>query len=285
MSGIGRLYNCHSERNAKNLWLTTVRLFHCLIVSLLTAMNKFFNKKFLAVGASILFLVILGAGCSQNQGPQTGSQNIVAPENIDKDVVFSDSNSAVSFTLKSYLQKASGSSTPGSVSAVFNRRPGSSGMVETMTFSTKTHDAWLAEKKPSGLCTSEDLLGCEKWDQDLALYNKALTSNNFVGYYALGASKTVVSGIPFVVIVTYNLDTKQYQTKYIAYVNNTRITFVDPATGGLEYGVPFEMNAKNRELIELTAQKLAKRQKVDDEKTRARADELYQMVATVKIGK
>lgn len=243
-------------------------------------MNKLFPEKYLVIGAAFIILVALGAGCSKNNQ----QANSGLPVNLDTDATSTDPNTAVSFVLKSYLLKSSSTSTPGSVSEVFRRKPGSSGLVDTMIFSTKTHDAWLAEKKqPGQICTSEDLPGCEKWDQDLALYNTALTKNNFDGYYALGASKTTVGGISFVVIVTYNLDTKQYQTKYIAYVNSTRISFTDPATGGLEYGIPFEMNAKNRELVESTAQKLATRQKVNDEKTRARADELYQMVATVKV--
>ena len=127
--------------------------------------------------------------------------------------------------------------------------------------------------------------GCEKWDEDVALYNRVVSTKNFGDYYALGFDTVTLAGIKFIVVVTFNPEREQYQTTYLAYANDTRITFVDPATGGLEYGVPFQMNAKNREAVESTGMRLAKREKIDDVKTRARADELYQIVSTVHLAK
>lgn len=260
-------------------------------IVLLSSRKNLLNmkKKNLFIGA--LALILLGLGCKQsnvalnNQGNNAGSvQSLV----IDHDQLFQDLNTKVGFIYKSYLDKADTNSAPGAVSVTFKKRDGSSGLIDTLYFSTKTRDAWLAEKQkldPKQVCENYNKPGCEKWDADVALYNKVISTNNFEDYYALGVGRVTIGGIRFVVVVTFNPDREQYQTTYLAYVNNTRITFVDPATGGLEYGVPFEMNAKNRELVELTGRRLATRQKIDDVKTRARADELYQIVSTVTLAK
>ena len=248
-------------------------------------------KKFdLFIGA--LVIVLVGFGCKQlnllpSSDKQTSVKGVQLPI-LDHDQVFQDPNTKVSFIYKSYLQKETIISEPGNVMLGFKKRDGTTGLIDTLYFSTKTHDAWLAEKSkadPSKVCESEVQLGCEKWDASVALYNKVITTNDFKDYYAFGVDKVNIGGIKFVVVVTYNLDRQQYQTTYLAYVNNTRITFVDPATGGLEYGIPFQMNAKNRELVELTGLRLAKRQKIDDIKTRIRADELFQIVSTIQVAK
>lgn len=243
-------------------------------------------------------MLTLGFGCSSansnNKGSNYNSQSSTGQNNDNQPastapLIFQDSNTAVSFTYPSYLDKADVNSKPGAVSVTLNKRPGESGSLDTVTFSTKTHDAWQAEKpvnaSSTAVCDSEDQLGCEKWDADNALYRVALTTNKFDGYYALGASRTTINGVPFVVIVTYNIDTKMYETKYLTYINNTRITFVDPASGALEYGAPFQLNAKNRELVELTAKNLATRLQISDVKNRARSDELYAIVASLQFHK
>ncbi len=240
----------------------------------------------------VLVLVVVGFACKQSNltspaSKQSGAGQVQLPV-IDRDEAFQDPNTKVSFIYKSYLQKETVTSEPGNVMLVFKKKEGTSGLIDTLYFSTKTHDAWLAEKSkadPTKVCDSEVQAGCEKWDASVALYNKVVSTNNFQDYYAFGVDTVNVGGIKFVAVVTYNVDRQQYQTTYLAYVNNTRITFVDPATGGLEYGVPFQMNAKNREMVELTGLRLAKRQKVDDVKTRARADELFQIVSTVTVAK
>lgn len=243
----------------------------------------FMHKKFLKIAGTVAIFVLLGAGCfGGNSGTYTPGDGM--PANLDQDYTFVDLNTPITFTVKSYLQQNVVSSTPGAVRVSFDRKPGSTGLIETVTFSTKTREALLSEKKPAGVCQNEIDPGCEKWDENVAAYNRAIQSGNFNGYYALGADKTTVNDIPFVVAVTYNPDNQLFQTKYTAYVNETRITFIDPASGGLEYGVPFQMDAKNRELVEKTAQDIASRKNISDPKNRARADELYQMVETIKIG-
>lgn len=248
------------------------------------------KKSDLLVGA--LVVVLVGFGCKQSgsQAPnnsKTGSQIIEQPS-FDRDTIFSNANTKVSFQYKSYLQPDASSIQPGSVTLSFKQKPNASGLIDTLYFSTKTRDAWLAEKQkldPKKPCESYALPGCERWDDDVALYDKVISTNNFGDYYALGFDTVTLGGIKFVIVVTYNPDRQQYQTTYLAYADNTRITFVDPATGGLEYGVPFQMNAKNRELVESTGMHLAKREKIDDVKTRARADELFQIVSTVQLAK
>jgi hypothetical protein len=261
-------------------------------------------KKFLTLCSIGAAFVIIGAGCSKPQNPapssssttgtqtetqqnQGGENQNTQAQNVsdDADVIFSDPHIPVTFHYIGYLQKQVLQSATGTVRAQFNKRPGSNGIIDTFTFSAKTKQEFLTEKKdPTKVCDSEDMPGCEKWDADYALYRKAIAQNNYDGYYALGTNKTVISGIPFVVIVTYNLDTKQYQTRYIGYLgDNLRITFTDPGTGGLEYGVPFQMTAKNRDMVEQLGRNIAKRQKIDDVKTRARADAFFQIVSTVKV--
>lgn len=246
-------------------------------------------RKFdLVLGA--LVVVLVGFGCKQfgpwsSNNPRSGSgdnQLLV----IDKDGNFENPNTKVRFQYKSYLQPDSSSVASGTVMVSFKQKAGSTGLIDSLYFSTKTREAWLAEKQKLGskqVCDDYSKPGCEKWDADVALYRKVISTNDFGDYYALGFDTVTVAGIKFIVVVTYNPDRQQYQTTYLAYVNNTRITFVDPATGGLEYGVPFQMNAKNRELVESTGMRLAKRQKIDDIKTRARADELFQIVSTVRL--
>lgn len=232
-----------------------------------------------------MVLVLLGIGCQKNN--QNNNENTQQDENLDR--VYEDSNTAVSFTYPFYMEKESEQKTDGSVYVKFKKRANKEGEIDNLIFSTKTKKAWEAERdkakseNPNQVCESEDQFGCEKWNENFASYQRAISNNIFTNYYALGTSKKIINGIPFVVVVTYNIDTQQYQTKYIAYTNDTRITFIDPSTGGLEYGIPFQMNAKNRELVELTGQRLANREKVDDIKTRARADALFQVVSTVKV--
>lgn len=236
-------------------------------------------KKLNILLGGLFAIVLLGAGCRNADSPK-----------VEEDPVFQDKNSAVSFTYPRYLKVDKVNSAPGAVTATLKKK-GADGLMDNIYFSVKTRDAWLNEmvkakvEKPNQVCENEEQFGCEKWDENVALYQKAIKDNKFDGYYAMGANKVTINNIPFVTIVTYNIDTKQYQTKYLAYVNNTRITFVDPATGGLEYGFPFQMDAKNRETVELTAQRLAKREKIDDVKTRARADELFQLVSTIEVKK
>lgn len=246
------------------------------------------QKKFLLTVAVLLLGVTLGAGCSKGGSQNQKNTKVEVPADTS-DRTFSDPNTKVTFSYGYYLNKDQSSSEPGNVSVTFKKNPNvPDGLIDTLYFSTKTKDAWAAEKAkadPKKVCESNTQPGCEKWDDDYALYQKAITTGNYDGYYGFGGNKVTVNGITFVTIVSYNLDRKQYQTMYTGYSNNTRITFVDPATGGLEYGQPFSMDAKNRELVEKTGAALAKRQKVDDEKTRARADQLYQIVSTVKLGK
>lgn len=226
-------------------------------------------------------MILVGAGCNRNAATNT------EPE---KDQVFSDPNTQVTFTVPTSLKVEKATSEPGNVSVILKKNS-QDGLLDNVRFSTKTREAWLNEmvkarvEKPNQVCQNNEAFGCEKWDEEVSAYQRAVRDNNFGGYYALGTNKVTINGVPFVVAVTYNLDTQQYQTKYVAYVNNTRITFIDPATGGLEYGFPFQMDAKNREMVETLGQRIAKREKIDDVKTRARADSLYQLVSTVKINK
>lgn len=245
------------------------------------------NKKLSLLLSVVFLLVTLGLGCARNNG----NDNNPNPTNNDEDQVFQDPNSAISFTLYNYLQKDKASSEPGAVLASFKKKNGKTGPIDNLIFSTKTREAWQKEvqdaksKNPNMVCENYEQYGCEKWDDDYTMYQRAINNNRFEGYYALGTSKKVINSIPFVVVVTYNIEKQQYQTKYVAFVNNTRVTFTDPATGGLEYGVPFQMTAKNRELVELTAQRLAKRENLDDVQTRARADALYQLISTIQVKK
>ncbi|MEK7625301.1 MAG: hypothetical protein AAB467_03055 [Patescibacteria group bacterium] len=249
------------------------------------------KKSDLLISATLV-IVLVGFGCKQLGSPtakntepgQSGAEPLV----IDHDQFFENSNTKVSFQYKSYLQSDVSSVKPGAVTMSFTRRSGSLGLIDTLYFSTKTREAWLAEKAkldPRQVCENYAMPGCEKWDEDVALYNRVVSTKNFGDYYALGFDTVTLAGIKFIVVVTFNPEREQYQTTYLAYANDTRITFVDPATGGLEYGVPFQMNAKNREAVESTGMRLAKREKIDDVKTRARADELYQIVSTVHLAK
>ncbi|MFA6105432.1 MAG: hypothetical protein WC725_02415 [Patescibacteria group bacterium] len=256
------------------------------------------NKRKLAY-ASVLLFFALGVGCPKIKNPlQVGKKGPAANEQTpvqvspevadDADQIFEDPSTRVSFHYQGYLQKTDVKMASGSVSVVFKRRAGSTRTIDTLYFSAKTKDAYLLEKKnaPKDLvCDNYTKPGCDKWEEDLILYNRAMSQNNFDGYYAFGGNRMTLNGITYVVVVDYNLERQQYQTKYIAFINNTRIMFVDPATGGLEYGIPFQMNAKNRELIEKTGLNLAKRQKIDDMKTVVRADALFQIVATTKLMK
>jgi|GEM_PF-4925067 hypothetical protein len=259
-------------------------------------------KKYIAV-AGVVSILILGVGCSSNVsntsntqsgGTSTaGDQPVTNPVfNDTKDVVFSDINTDVAFHYLSYLKPTDVVILPGAVSFKLVKRPGSTaGLLDNILFSTKGRDAWAAElmavkpKSPGIICDDEMQYGCEKWDEKYQLYIKALKTNDFSGYYAMGAGKMVINGITYIVTVTYNMENQQYQTTYTAYVDNTRITFVDPASGGIEYGIPFSMDAKNREMVETIAKNLASRKRVDDVKMRARADELFYMVSTVVMTK
>lgn len=258
-------------------------------------------KKYIAV-AGVVSILVLGAGCSkgvsnnsnQPAGSNTTDGQVTSNPVFDdtKDIVFSDPNTKVTFHHLSYLQPTDVKSVPGAVSFTLAKRPGSTaGLIGDVLFSTKTRDASMAELdavriKSSGLiCDSEAQLGCDKWDQNYALYKKAIQTNDYTGYYAMGASKVVINGITYVVAVTYNMNNQQYQTTYTTFTNNTRITFVDPATGGIEYGVPFNMNAKNRTMVETIAKNLANRSKIDDVQMRARTDEFFNLVSSVKIAK
>lgn len=260
------------------------------------------KRSYLAAGA-LAFLLIAGVGCSKQPaankatGPEEKNQTssdgwtpkTLSPEAYDdSDQIFEDKGTGLSFHFMGYLQKTDMKAASGSVSFVLKRREGSTRPIDTLYFSMKTRAAYLAEKAaaPKNIsCDSYDKPGCDKWEDDLVLYNRAMSQNNFDGYFALGSNRVTMNGITYAVVVDYNLDRQQYQTRYIAFINDTRIVFRDPATGGLEYGVPFQMNARNRELIEKTAQKIAKRQKIDDQKTYDRANALYQLVATLKIAK
>lgn len=248
----------------------------------------------LAASLGVLAFLLLVTGCGV--GPSSKSENekkaeeAAAVKNDGADVVFTDSATKVSFHYTGYLQKNIVRSTPGSVVALFKKRPGSAvGMLDGLAFSTKTAEAQAAEvadakaKNPKMVCENYDQYGCEKWDQDYALFQKAIKSNDFSGYYALAATKAVINGMTYVVAVTYNTDTQLFQTTYTTFTKNTRITFVDPATGGIEYGIPFSMNAKNREQVEAIAKSIAERKQIADVKTRARTDELNSLVATAQL--
>lgn len=251
------------------------------------------NKKLLVIGAA-LFLLTLGAGC-RSQVPKNGSKKIdnveqqakKSPEELDDaDQVFEDLSTRVSFHYMGYLQKSEVRVTTGSVYIVFKRREGSTRPIDTLIFSAKTKDAYLAENlnAPKGtVCEDYTLPGCDKWEDDLKLYNHAMSQNAYDGYYGFGGSRVTLNGITYVSVVDYNAERQQYRTRYIAFINNTRITFTDPATGGLEYGVPFQMNARNREMIEKTGQKLAKREKIDDTQTYTRSQAFFQIVSTLKL--
>ena len=254
------------------------------------------SKRILLIG-SVFLLFALGAGCSGPKGkilvdknPVVSNQSVtpeVKPEvNDDADQIFEDLSTRVSFHYMGYLKKTEVKMTTGSVSIVFKRRDGSTRPIDTLYFSAKTKDAYLAEKQnaPKNLvCENYSQPGCDKWEEDLRLYNRVMSQNNYDEYYAFGGNRVTINGITYVVVVDYNLERQQYQTRYIGFINNTRITFTDPATGGLEYGVPFQMNARNREVIEKTGQKIAKRQKIDDLQTYTRSEALYQIVSTLKL--
>jgi hypothetical protein len=254
------------------------------------------HKRILVI-SSVILLFAIGVGCSKTKNNVIGNNNatqsteqkppVLSPEVADDaDQIFEEQTTRVSFHYQGYLQKTEVKIATGSVSIVFKRRTGSTRTIDTLYFSAKTKEAYLQEKitAPKDLvCENYRQVGCDKWEEDLVLYNRAMSQNNYDGYYGFGGNRVTLNGITYVVIVDYNLEREQYQTRYIGFINNTRIMFTDPATGGLEYGVPFQMNAKNRELIEKTAQKLAKRQKIDDMKTVVRAEALYQIVSTLKL--
>lgn len=255
-------------------------------------MRNCMQKHILAVGG--LAAVLLFAGCGQSP-TSTGNDNtdttVSSGVNDAKDTVFSDTNTKVTFHYTGYLLKGTVASAPGSVAVTFTKRPGSSGLIDSLHFSTKTKAASQAEaadakaKNPKLMCDSVEQYGCEKWDEAYATYQKAVKSGDYAGYYAQGASKVVVNGVTYVVTVTYNIDEQQFETTYTGYSNDTRITFVDPTSGGIEYGIPFSMNAKNRDQVEQLAKDIANRQKIADVKTRARADELYTIVSSVQLAK
>ncbi len=228
------------------------------------------------------------AGCGKSTPEQVNANQ--PPEDPNAEKTFSATGVPLSFRYQGYLQAASSSTTPGAATIFFRKRAGASELLDQVLFSTKTRAAWEEEAKQAALiknrpiCESEAQFGCEKWEEDFALYQKAIKENNFDGYYVLAGARTTINKIPYIVLVTYNVDTKQYQTTYLAYVNDTRITFVDPSAGALEYGQPFYMTAKNRSDVEMTAKNIANRKNLDPQ-VNARAALLYDIVSTVEFKK
>ncbi len=240
----------------------------------------------LSLGALLLLAV---AGCGSSKTPVTSNEpsgNSSAPTTVDEEKKLIPFGSPVTLTHPSYLVSETISSRPGSALLLFKKAPNKQGILDTFLFSTKTYDSWKEEMKQAvsstTVCESEAQFGCERWDEDFALYQKALKTKTFDGYYALAGRIETINGIQYVILVTYNVDTKQYQVTYLGYSKNTRLTFVDPAAGALEYGQPFYMTAKNRSLVEDTAVNLAKREKLD-EKTASRASALYAVVASAHL--
>lgn len=242
-------------------------------------------KRFIFGGflASVIFIT----GCGQ----KAATPVLVSPqptEQYPSDKKFTSQNLPVTFSYQRYLNAETVSNVPGSVFVIFRKDPSSPGLIDQVLFSAKTHDAWKKEMEQAALakdrpvCESEAQFGCEKWDEDFALYQKAIKDHNYDGYYALAASTVTVNSIPFLILVTYNVDTQQYQTTYIAYTNNVRLTFVDPASGALEYGVPFHMTAKNRTLVEDTAKNIAIRRNLDRD-VNTRAELLYDIVSSAVV--
>lgn len=233
--------------------------------------------------------MVSGCGVTAPTTPGSGTSTLPT-EDPNAEKTFSAPGVPVSFRYQGYLQVVSNSTTPGAATLFFRKRVKAPELLDQFLFSTKTHDAVKAEVEQASkiqnrpICESEAQFGCEKWDEDFALYQKAINQNNFDGYYALAGSKAIINKIPYIVLVTYNVDTKQYQITYLAYVNDTRITFVDPAAGALEYGQPFYMNAKNRTDVETLAKNIALRKNLDAQ-VNARVGLLYDIVSTVEVKK
>lgn len=244
-------------------------------------------KKYILALLSISLMTVAGCGATT---PAPSGTPTAPVEDTTSEKTFSAPGVPVTFRYQPYLQVVSNSTTPGSATLFFRKRAKAPELLDQFLFSTKTHDAWKLEAdqaakiKNRPICESEAQFGCEKWDEDFALYQKAINQNNFDGYYALAGTKTIINKIPYIVLVTYNVDTKQYQTTYLAYVNNTRITFVDPAAGALEYGQPFHMTAKNRTDVETLAKNIAIRKNLDSQ-VNARVGLLYDIVSTVQFTK